>query len=342
MSQMIRLAAAALLVLPSAAWAQGGTAPQDLFSPNMVAPSPDFGLNPPSEGFAPVPYAPSSEGTQFAPLVELHELQLEARLIEGGAPLADGIAWRVFGAQPGPDGALPLLATQNGGATTVRLATGAYLVHAAFGRAGATKRVTLSDGGQKEALILNAGGLKLDAIVGEDEAIGVDRLTFEVLREDEDGQLVTVVPNATPRLVLRLAAGTYHVISRYGEVNAVVRADIKVEPGKLTEAVMRHTGAVVTLKLVSDEGGEALANTSWTVLNQDGTTLHESIGAFPSLVLAEGNYTSVATHQEQIYSRDFTVEAGVDRDVEVSLTDVVQPEAGDRAGPAVPGEPVPP
>ena len=215
-------------------------------------------------------------------------------------------------------------------------------MHAAFGRAGATKRVTVADGDRRESVILDAGGLKLDAVVGEDEAVSADRLSFEILREDEDGQLVTVVPKATPRLVLRLAAGAYHVISRYGNVNAVVRADIQVEPGKLTEAIMRHTGAEVTLKLVSNEGGEALANTSWTVLNQDGTTLHESIGAFPSLVLAEGNYTAVAAHQEQIYSRDFPIEAGMDRDVEVRLSDVVQPESNDRATSEMSDDPAPP
>jgi hypothetical protein len=106
-----------------------------------------------------------------------------------------------------------------------------------------------------------------------------------------------------------------------------VRADIEVEAGKLTEAVMRHTGAEVTLKLVSAEGGEALANTSWAVTTQDGNTVHESMGAFPSIIVAAGSYTAVATHQERIYSRDFTVEAGIDRDIEVRLTDLVQPEA---------------
>jgi hypothetical protein len=122
-------------------------------------------------------------------------------------------------------------------------------------------------------------------------------------------------------------------------VNAVVRADIEVEPGKLTEAVMRHTGAQVTLKLVSEGGGEAIANTNWTVLNQDGTTVHESIGAFPSIVLAEGNYTAAASHDEQVYSRDFTVESGMDREVEVSLSDLVVPEPDKASGPEISGRP---
>jgi len=92
--------------------------------------------------------------------------------------------------------------------------------------------------------------------------------------------------------------------------------------------VMRHTGAEVTLKLVSDEGGEAIANTSWAVTTQDGITVHESVGAFPTIILAAGTYTAVAKHGGQIYSRDFTVETGLNRDIEVRLADVVQPETG--------------
>ena len=119
------------------------------------------------------------------------------------------------------------------------------------------------------------------------------------------------------------------MISRYGNVNAVVRADIQVEAGRLTEATMRHTGAEVTLKLVSEEGGEALANTSWTVTTQDGIEVNESVGAFPTLVLAAGKYTAVAKHQDRIYSRDFTVEAGLERDIEVRLSDLVDARCGD-------------
>jgi hypothetical protein len=99
---------------------------------------------------------------------------------------------------------------------------------------------------------------------------------------------------------------------------------------------MRHSAAEVTLKLVSAEGGEAMANTSWVVTTQDAAKVHESIGAFPNLILAAGSYTAVATHQGDIYSRDFTVEAGVNRDIEVLLSNLVQPETGVPVGAAVP------
>jgi hypothetical protein len=326
MIRLLSVAACALAALASSAAAQEGATDPDIFTPGFVAPTEDFGLDPVPDDFAPVPYAPNFDALP-APLAGgEHELMLEARLVEGGEPLADGLVWRIFGALPGADGQLPLLATAKGGSTSVPVDSGDYLVHVAFGRAGATKRVTIAGDDQVESLVLDAGGLELNATVGEDEPLPAEHLTFEVLQENADGELVTVVPQATPGRVLRLSAGTYHIVSRYGDVNAVVRADIEVEPGKLTQAVMRHTGAEVTLKLVASEGGEALADTSWTVLTQDGTTIHESIGAFPSMVLAAGDYSAAAAHQGQIYSRDFTVEAGVDRDIEVRLSDLVVPE----------------
>ena len=35
-------------------------------------------------------------------------------------------------------------------------------------------------------------------------------------------------------------------LSKYGDVNAVTRADVRVEKGKLTEVVMNHRAAEVT------------------------------------------------------------------------------------------------
>ena len=338
MSWVVRILFAWTLFFAPAAAAQEMDRPSiGLFEPGLVAPQMDFG-SPAADALpAPIPYAPASPGSpDAAGTGEERSVSLQAHLVEGSQPLQDGIVWRVFAARPAEDGSLPLVSTARGGSTTVKLAPGEYLVHAAFGRAGVIKRLTVADQNQTASLVLNAGGLRLDAVVGDDDPLPTDRVRFDIHQEDPSGALVTIVPNATPGRVVRLQAGTYHVISRYGDVNAIVRADIEVEPGKLTEAVMRHTGAEVTLKLVAAEGGEALANTSWTVLTEGGDTVHESIGAFPSIILAEGKYAAIATHQRRVYSRDFVVESGSDRDVEVRLSDIVQPQqaAAPNAGPA--------
>ena len=244
---------------------------------------------------------------------------LEAQLQADGSALPAGITWRVFAPHPGPDGKLPLIGEARGGAIEVRLAPGDYLVHAAYGRAGATKKISVHAGGGSDKVIINAGGLKLSALVGSDEPLTTEEVSFDIYAPDEDGsdERVLLVPDAPPEQVIGLNAGIYHVICRYGDANAVVRADIRVEAGKLTEATIYQKAARLTLKLVSAHGGEALANTSWAIITPQGDSVIESVGAFPSVVLASGDYTAVASHQGRNYERNFTVEAGLDRDVEV-------------------------
>ena len=269
----------------------------------------------------PVPYAPPIPALEAIQAGE-SELILEARLAEDSPPLTHGVTWRVFTAQPDADGMLPLLATSMGGTTSFQLLGGTYYVHAAYGRAGAVKRIDMRGEPRVEPLNLDAGGLRLTAVIGEDTPADPKDVTFEIYKDVEAGERFRLVDDANEDRVLRLNAGTYHVVSRYGTVNAIVRADIQVNPGKLTEATIRHKGAEVTLKLVEDAGGEALANTQWTVLTPAGDILHNSVGAFPSIILAEGTYTAFARHSDQNYHRDFDVEAGIDRDVEVHLSDL--------------------
>ena len=66
-----------------------------------------------------------------------------------------------------------------------------------------------------------------------------------------------------------------------------------------------------------EAGGEAIADTSWSILTESGDIVRESVGAFASMVLAEGNYAVVAKNRDRLYQREFTVEAGRNRDVEV-------------------------
>jgi hypothetical protein len=117
--------------------------------------------------------------------------------------------------------------------------------------------------------------------------------------------------------VVLVPEGVYYVVSNYGDGNAVVRSDIRIQAGKLTDVTVNHRAAVITLKLVGERGGEALANTAWTVLTPGGDVIKESIGAFPRVVLAEGDYRAIARNENRSYEREFKVITGVDGEVEV-------------------------
>lgn len=305
------LVAAALLAVPSLASAQ------------EKAPAAD------TKGVT--SYAPA---TGSAPLAAGQgQLTLAAQLTESGPDLTRGLVWRVFATEPGPDGKLPLIAQGQGGTSSFPLEPGSYLVHAAYGRAGATKKIRVGREQQRENLVLDAGGLKLNAVLTGNRRIPGRKLEFSIYDStaDANGERPAIIEGVPADKVVRLNAGTYHVVSKYGNVNAVVRSDIRVEAGKLTEATVEHHAAELTLKLVREPGGEAIADTSWSIVADSGDPVRETVGAYASMVLSEGEYTIVAKNRDRIYQRDFTVVAGMNQEVEVLATEAEAVDAEDGA-----------
>ena len=262
-------------------------------------------------------YAPAT--TQEPLAIQPGAIKLSAQLFADGPEITRGVTWRIFGPQADENGKLPLIASAQGGTSIFELAPGSYFVHAAFGRAGATKRISVGREPQTESLVLDAGGVKLDAILSGGVRIPPSKLRFSIYESETSthGDRALIIPDVAPNTVIRLNADTYHVVSTYGSVNAVIRADIRVEAGKLTEATVEHRAAQITLKLVRDEGGEAIADTSWSVLTDTGDIVREVVGAFAPMVLAEGSYTAIAKNRDRIYQKDFTIVPGRNQDVEV-------------------------
>ncbi|CDZ27289.1 hypothetical protein [Neorhizobium galegae] len=256
------------------------------------------------------------------------DVQFDAKLTSDGQPMQEGLTWRVFSPIAGEDGKLPLVASSEGGSASFQLPPGDYFVNCAFGRAGVTKKLKIPENGTvpKQTLVLDAGGFVLNAVAGTDQRIPPKELSFSVYSAEvrDNGDRALVMSDVKPNTVVRLNAGTYHVVSEYGDVNAVVRADIQVEAGKLTQAVLQHRAAQITLKLVSQPGGEAIADTAWSVLTAAGDIVNESVSAFSTMVLSEGEYLAVARNKTKIYQRSFTVKAGRNTEVEVLMRDTPQ------------------
>jgi hypothetical protein len=289
------------------------------FAPSGSGGADGFDLNLPSISS----FAPANDPSSPMSLQGDGEITLSAKLTEEGEDISRGLTWRVFGQQAGADGKLPLIASSEGGAAVFNLTPGGYLVHASYGRAGATKRITVGRESKSETLVLDAGGLKLDATIAGGVRIPPTKLKFSIYEADADasGERALIIPDVSPNSVIRLNSGTYHIVSTYGTVNAVIRSDIRIEAGKLTEATVEHHAAELTMKLVREAGGEAIADTQWSVLSSGGEPVREVVGAFASLVLAEGDYTIIAKNKDRIYQRDFTVVGGRNQDVEVLATE---------------------
>lgn len=294
---------------------------QDFSSPALPSPS-----LPGISGYAPP--APRGEALARSAVVALN---LKAKLTDEGNEVTRGLTWRVYRPDPAPDGRLPLVASSQGGGVTFELEPGSYLVHAAFGRAGATKRITLNRDAATEIVVLDAGGLKLNAMGPGGKKVRADKLRFSIYeaKQDANGDRPLVARDVKPNTVVRLNAGMYHVVSTYGAINAVVRSDIRVEAGKLTEAAVEHSAAEITLKLVREPGGEALADTSWSILTESGDPVTEKIGPYASMVLANGNYTVIAKNRDHIYQRNISVEGGKDAEMEVVASEQSEIDPGD-------------
>ncbi|MGV1015207.1 MAG: hypothetical protein ACOYB4_09580, partial [Methyloceanibacter sp.] len=99
-------------------------------------------------------------------------------------------------------------------------------------------------------------------------------------------------------------------------------------PGKITEATVKHNGAKITFRLVQNLGGEALADTKWTILTSAGDLVKENAGALPTHILAAGSYAVVADHNGLSYTRKFSIEPGEAKQIEVAVADgPTSPEA---------------
>ena len=240
-------------------------------------------------------------------------------VLEGDtAVIKSGVTWRIF---TDPTDRTPslLVFESNAAEPVIQLPPGPYIIHVAYGLSGTTKRIVVGQSPLKETISLNAGGLQLTAMIGEtpvpDEAVIFN--VYVAVGSDPEGRLIS--GNLKANTILRLPAGTYRIVSQYGDTNAIMSTDLTIESGKLTTATVKHRAAMVTLKLVRTLGGEAYAGTSFSVLTPGGDTIREAVGAYPSMILAEGSYILIARNGGKVFTQEFSVKSGYDQDIEILM-----------------------
>ena len=232
--------------------------------------------------------------------------------------MTGGLVWRVYSDQPAPNGTFQLVREDRSANPTIPLPPGGYVVHVSLGLVSAVRPVTIRQENLRETFDLPAGGLRIEGRVGTTK-IPQGQITFSIYKgsQFEIGERAPLAQNVAAGDVMLVPEGTYYLVSNYGDANSIVRSDIRVQSAKLTDVVVTHRAAVITLKLVGDKGGEALANTAWSVITPAGDVIKESIGAFPRVILSEGEYRAIAKNEGKVFERPFNVTNGVDGEVEV-------------------------
>lgn len=251
------------------------------------------------------------------------DVTLIAVLTDDGQRIDQGLVWRIFQEQPGAAETKPkAIGNWREPSPQIKLPPGDYIVNAAFGRAHLTRKIKVTVGANvQERFVLNAGGLRVNALLSTGEAAPERAVNYEIFSGETDqlGNRSKIIGNGRPGVIVRLNAGIYHLVSTYGDANAVVRADVTVEPGKLTETMITHAGAKVTFKLVTRAGGEAQADTQWTIANAHGDLVKESVGALPTHVLGPGAYVVNARQSGRSFRRSFSIESGEPVQIEVVM-----------------------
>ena len=320
MYRLLTLALILTLAMPLAAFAQAkapipqprpdrGDVVTDQFSDVVVDPSE---LEPAKieEPAAPVVSGPPQPIT------------LSAKISEEGAIIPDGLVWRVFDTKTDDEGQLALLAKSEDSVAVFTLAPGNYVVHVAYGRSQASDTILVEAAPTSKTVVMDSGALRLNAAISGDIPIQPSDLGFDIFTSTDDQQEgALIIKDATPGTTIHLNAGVYQVVSRFGDINAEVRAELRVDPGQLTEATLYHRAGQVSFRLVSEAGGEAIADVDWTVKSDDGSTIFTNFGAFPATILAEGDYVVLAKRGQSVYNREFHVKAAPAREIEV-LTEV--------------------
>jgi hypothetical protein len=273
--------------------------------PSAVTQPPVSAVTPPA--VSPLPAAPPQA-----------VLALNARYGKDLPVINGGLIWRIYSDRPDETGAFKLIREDRGATPNIVLPPGNYVVHVALGLVSAVRPVALKSETDRESFVLPAGGLRIEGRVGSSK-IPQNQISFSIYKgsQFETAERAPLLPSIAANDVVLLPEGTYYIISNYGDANSVVRSDIRVQASKLTDVVISHRAAVITLKLIGDRGGEALANTAWSVITPGGDVIKEAIGAFPRVVLSEGEYRAIAKNEGKVFERTFNVVNGVDGEIEV-------------------------
>jgi hypothetical protein len=221
-------------------------------------------------------------------------LALAARLTEDGGLILRPIAWKLrrLGGETLFAGSMPQV--------TVAAEPDDYIVEASYGSVRVSQKITLPKG-QRVAmtLVLNVGGIRvLSRLAGIGPAAMRPLTTVYATSGPDQGRLVTISEN--PGEILRLAAGSYRVESRFASGNATASADVIVKPGLLSSLEIDHRAGIAHL---SGEG-----QVKWTISDASGHEL--PIEGAGDVVLTPGAYVARASLGSERKVVKFTIEPG--------------------------------
>jgi Ca-activated chloride channel family protein len=248
-------------------------------------------------------------------------LRLRARITAATDPIARPIAWTVHRVDDSAEDKWPLVGERSAAEVAFDLAPGQYVVRAGYGAIKAAKVVVIQPRQQVDVtFILNAGGLRVVpalAFLDPPEGLNAKHWVFEAAADDRGNRRLFAEADR-PGEVIRLNAGTYHLISRFGSANAVVEADVTVKPGMLTEVEINHKAGIVHLGFARHDTDGPPESVQWQVNDSNGAVIMRANGARISQILAPGDYIAEVDYGGRKFEARFEIDIGETKEVNIT------------------------
>lgn len=302
-------------------------------SPGITGALPAGGLGkrPPSAkidlGDRPVPRLPDEVRPTFLISEEAagngdEGLRLRGQITSGTAPITRPIDWAAYRVEDAEADRWRKIADVSTPVASIPLPPGRYVVRAAYGAVRAAKVLVVRPGRRIDAtFILNAGGLRILpalAFMDTPEGVAAKHWIFAAV-PDENGRRRLFAQSDVIGEVIRLNAGTYSLVSRFGNANAVVETDVTIRPGMLTAVEINHKVGLVTLRLSGAAQETASGGpVKWQLVDSGGAIVFRAEGRETAQVLLPGRYRAMAEYRGKSYTSEFTVEIGEKKTVEIT------------------------
>ena len=225
-------------------------------------------------------------------------IELSARFTQDSKNYTDAIDWQIKNANG------DALFEGTAALASMKLKPGAYEILGRYGNVEIDEAINLPPQTRLAVnFVLNAGGLRvlprLPEAFGSNEA---SKTNVYALNGSSAGRLVAA--NVKPGQMLKLAAGTYRIETRYETGNVSAVTDVEVKPGLLRAVDIAHHAGMARLSL--DHGQEA----QWLVTENGGSVLPLPSGTETTAFLKPGNYMAEAHLGGKVLQQAFTITEG--------------------------------
>lgn len=226
------------------------------------------------------------------------EIELSARFTEKSKNYADSIDWKVKNASGEVlfEAAAPVV--------SFKLKPGAYEVLGRYGNVTIDEGISLPPTTRLAVnFVLNAGALRILPRLPEAFGPALQSTTkVYALNGAHPGRLVAT--DVKPGEMLKLAAGTYRIETRYAAGNVAAVTDVEVKPGLLRAVDVTHHAGLAQLSTNKRQDAQ------WLVMENSGAVLPLPAGTEITALLKPGAYVAEAHAGGKILQQAFTITEG--------------------------------